>query len=109
MERKELGKISAASFGWGGYQDCQVGLSLSFSMKGSGVNDFKGAWGTKHSEHCKWTEQDRLTELGKTAMELAGYLQKINGKDVSDLVGTPVELTFDGNLLKEWRILDEVL
>jgi hypothetical protein len=28
---------------------------------------------------------------------------------VDKLKGKPVELTFDGNMLKEWRILTEVL
>jgi hypothetical protein len=28
---------------------------------------------------------------------------------VQKLQGIPVEVTFDGNLLKEWRILTEVL
>jgi hypothetical protein len=28
---------------------------------------------------------------------------------VDELKGKPVEVTFDGNMLKEWRILTEVL
>ena len=28
---------------------------------------------------------------------------------VAQLIGTPVEVTFDGNRLKEWRVLEEVL
>ena len=62
--RKELGKISGVSFGWGGYQDACLGLSLSFSMKGSGVNTFIGDWGIEHSEYCKWSEEDRVRKLG---------------------------------------------
>jgi hypothetical protein len=32
---------------------------------------------------------------------------KVNSVD--ELKGKPVEVTFDGNMLKEWRILTEVL
>lgn len=108
-DRKELGKISAASFGWGGYQDAQLGLSLAFSMKGSGVNTFVGYWGMERGDYCKWTEEDRLRGLGEAVMKLGDLLSKSHNKDVTELVGVPVELTFDGNCLKDWRLLEEVL
>ena len=107
--RKELGKISGVSFGWGGYQDACLGLSLSFSMKGSGVNTFIGDWGIEHSEYCKWSEEGRVRKLGETVMKLGKMLSAAHKTDVTQLVGVPVELTFDGNLLKDWRLLEEVL
>lgn len=42
-------------------------------------------------------------------MKLGELLQKIHGRDVSDLAGTPVEVTFNGNTLHDWRLLEEVL
>jgi hypothetical protein len=107
--RKELGKISSVRFGFGGYDDAQIGLSLSFSMKGSGVNTFLGTWSGTRSDRCKWTEEERFKTLGETVLQIGEWLGKIHGKDVHDLVGTPVELTFDGNMLKDWRLLEEVL
>ena len=107
--RKELGKISHASFGWGGYQEAQLGLSLTFTMKGSGVGTFVGAWGIERSEYAKWTEEDRLRQLGEAVMKLGSMLSKAHKADVTELVGVPVELTFDGNMLHDWRLLEEVL
>jgi len=108
-ERKELGKISQVGFGWGGYQDAQLGLSLTFTMKSSGVNTFVGAWGIERSERSEWSEEERLRLLGETVMKLGAMLTASHRTDVTQLVGVPVELTFDGNLLKDWRLLEEVL
>lgn len=109
MNRKELGKIKHASFGLGGYQDCQIGLWLTFGGEAWGVSAGEGAWATTRTEHCKWTEEDRVREAGKAAMKLAGLLQAAHKMDVSELVGVPVEVTFDGNRLTDWRLLTEVL
>jgi len=107
--RKELGKISSARWGMGGYQDAMIGLSLDFSMKGSGVGEFYGSWTTKRDKYTKWSEENRLIEIGKAGMKVAELLELIGGTDVNDLVGTPVEITFDGNRLHSWRVLKEVL
>jgi hypothetical protein len=109
MERKELGKIKSATFGMGGYQECQIGLWLTLGGESWGVTAGEGAWGIERSDHCKWTEADRLTEAGKAAMKLAKLLQTAHRYAVQDLVGLPVEVTFDGNVLKDWRLLTEVL
>lgn len=37
MNGKQLGKISSASFGIGGYQDAMLGLHLMFESDGWGV------------------------------------------------------------------------
>jgi hypothetical protein len=109
VRTKVLGKIAYARFGWGGHENAMLGLSISFSMKGTGVGTFDGAWGIEWSEQVKWTEESRLTSLGKVTMRLGALLKMINKLDAKDLVGTPVELTFDGTRLVEWRILEEVL
>jgi hypothetical protein len=110
MERKELGKIQSATFGLGGYQDAQIGFWLSFGGDSWGVSGSGGgAWAMELSAHCKWTEADRQHELASAAMKLAKTLEQAKKRQVQDLVGVPVEVTFDGNILKDWRILTEVL
>lgn len=108
-ERKELGKITDATFGLGGYQECQIGFWLVLGGEGWGVTAGSGAWSMKRTEFCKWTEQDRLESIGEAAMRLGDTLTKAHKHRVQDLVGVPVEVTFDGSLLKSWRVLTEVL
>ena len=50
MEKK-LVKIESVRFGLGGYQDSQLGLSVTLSNGGWGVGDFKGEW---DCERIKW-------------------------------------------------------
>jgi len=107
--RKELGKITSASFGWGGYQDCMLGLSIGLGGEGWGCSDFWGTWGIERNDSAKWTEQDRLRELGETVMRLKTTLEEAKVQTVSQLVGKPVEVCFDGMKLESWRILKEVL
>lgn len=110
--RKELGKISSVRFGEGGYQDCQFGLFMSFSFAGSGVQtSIDGGWSRslKVSEHTKWSEEDRLRQFGECMVKINDLMIKAKVSDIQKLVGIPIEAEFDGNLLKDWRILEEVL
>jgi hypothetical protein len=107
--RTELGRIQQISFGWGGYQDAMIGVSITLGGQAWGVGDFKGAWGVEHTEHCKWAEDDRLRQLGEACIWLRDLLTKAKKQTLGDLEGIPIEATFDGNLLKSWRVLDEVL
>ena len=109
---KRLGKIESVRFGLGGYQDSQLGLSVTLSASGWGVGDFKGNWDCeriKWSEHCKWTEEERDKGYSETMRYLSKLLKDSKVDSVDKLKGIPVEVTFDGNMLKEWRILTEVL
>ena len=111
MEKK-LGKIESVSFGLGGYQDSQLGLSITFGDGGWGVGYFKGNWDAeriKWSEHCKWTEEDRDKGYSETMRFLSKVLKDAKVSSVDKLKGIPVEVTFDGNTLTEWRVLTEVL
>lgn len=109
MLEKKLGKISHAEFGQGGYQDAMLGFSVTFSGEGWGVSDFWGAWGIERSDNAEWTEEDRIKQLGEMNMRLNQTLTDAKKKSVGDLVGVPVEVTFDGNRIKSWRVLSEVL
>ncbi len=110
--KTELGKISAVRFGYCGYQDLQFGLSLTFEGKGFGVgHDITYAWSLdmECDEYCKWTEEDRDKGFAKIMREINEVMQKAKVHDVTKLKGIPVEITFDGNMLKSWRVLEEVL
>lgn len=111
MEKK-LGKITKAYFGIGGYNDCEIGIFLEFSSGCWGVSGKKSAWDhnlLKWSENCRWTEEDR----GKQYVDIVKYTSDILNKakvhSVDKLVGIPVEITFESNTLKDWRVLEEVL
>jgi hypothetical protein len=108
---KRIGKIKAARFGDGGYQDACIGVTFDLgSDKDSwGVGDFWGAWAIERSEYCKWTEEDRIRQLGEMVMRLNGILRDAKVGSVAELAGTPIEVTFDSNTLKEWRVLTEVI
>lgn len=113
QERKELGKITAVRFGRGGYQDCYIGLSLTFGGDGWGVGTFiSGHWDPclmKRSEHAKWTEAERTAMQAELVVKISELLRDAKVNDVTKLLNIPVELTFDGAMLKDWRILKEVL
>lgn len=105
-----LGKLSKVKFGFGGYQDSQVGLSVTIDMVGSGVQDFiGGGWSFPPDKYCKWTIQDQTNAYGGTLRKVTKLMKEAKVDDVSKLEGKPVEVTLDGNLLQSWRILTEVL
>lgn len=109
--RRELGKIDRAVFGIGGYQDACIGLSLSFSMRGGGVGEFMGTWNqsVEVSDRTKWTEDDRSKHHADVVRFIDKILHEARVNSVDELVGIPVELTFDGMRLDSWRVLTEVL
>lgn len=109
---KRLGKITSVRFGHGGYQDAMLGLSVSLGDGSWGVGDFKGTWDAesiKRSEYTKWTEEDRSTGYDETMRFVSKLLKEAKVDTIDKLKDIPVEVTFDGNLLKEWRILTEVI
>lgn len=115
MERKEIGKIKKVSFGLGGYQDAMFGLTLEFGsdIGAWGVGHFiSGSWDAttiKRSEHAKWTEAERTAHQAQLVVEISKLLNDAKVRDVMQLLNKPVEITFENNTLKEWRILKEVL
>lgn len=111
MTRKEIGKIKSIEFGIGGYQDSMLGLTIGLGSSSWGVGDFKGFWGpeVKCGSRTQWTEKDRSKGYADSVRFLGDLLVKAKKKSVSDLTGVPVEVEFDGNCLKSWRILEEVL
>lgn len=110
---KRIGKIQSVTVGLVGYQDAMLGIqvSLGSDKQGWSVGDSKGFWGPeiKCSEHAKWTEADRSKAHDETLRFIGDLLVKAKVRDVVDLKGIPVEVEFEGNGLKSWRILEEAI
>ena len=109
--KKRLGKIESISFGKTGYQEAELGLGITFSFDSSGVQWSESFWDANHikSDGCQWTEKDRDKRYAKIMRLISDLLHQAKVENVGQLKGVPVELTFDGNLLKKWRILEEVI
>lgn len=112
---KKIGKICAVTLGTGGYQEAGFGLSLKFesSKDGWGVGAFvSGGWYpgiVDPDKHTRWTEDDRRKSMADLSYKIAEILRQAKVNDISKLKGIPVEVTFENNCIKDWRILEEVL
>lgn len=109
---KRLGKIKNVRFGIGGYQDCQLGIHFDLGTDTWGVTDSKSVWDPekiKCSENSQWTEEDRNKAMNDVMRYTSSLLKDAKVNFVVELKGKPVEITMEGNMLKEWRILTEVL
>jgi hypothetical protein len=109
---KRLGKIKKVYFGIGGYQDCQLGIHFQLGGDMWGVNDGKSVWDPnliKCTENSQWTEEDRNKQINEVVRYVSSLLNEAKVDKVEDLEGKPIECSFEGNMLKEWRILTEVI
>lgn len=108
--REQLGKIKEATFGECGYQECMIGLKVTIGGDGWGVgSDIVGGWTTKITERTQWTENDRLIAHGSMCAKVNELLKDAKVSSVDKLVGIPVKCFFDGNMLRKFEILKEVL
>lgn len=107
--RKELGRIKSFDIGLGGYDGAMFGMSVSLGGTGWGVNDFDGTWTRTPDQHCQWTVEDQTKHWGEMCRRVADLMTKAKVKTCAEMVGIPVEITFTGNKLESWRILEEVL
>jgi len=111
-ERKELGKIQRVSFGHGGYQNACLGIDFTLGGDVWSVSDTKSAWDANLitcDDDNKWTEEDRDKQYAEIMRYISDLLRDAKVHDVSGLEGIPIEVTFEGMILKSWRILKEVL
>lgn len=110
---KLLGKIASIHFGLGGYQDVQLGLSVSLEGNGWCTNTFIGIWDYSYIpspiELHKWTEEDRTNNLIKVNRRISELLKQAKVPTIDKLKNIPIEATFECETLKDWRILTEVL
>jgi hypothetical protein len=110
--RTELGKIQKVSFGHGGYQEACIGINFTLGGEGWGVGSSETAWDAEMIEctnNCKWTEEDRSKQYDEIVRYISRLLKEAKVSNVNDLEGVPIEATFDGQLLRDWRILTEVI
>jgi hypothetical protein len=111
MEKK-LGKIEEVRFGLGGYQGAMLGLHVTLGNGSWGVGDSKCNWDSeqiKWTENTQWTEDERDGWYSEIMRYVSSLLKDAKVDSVDKLKGKPVEVTLDGNQLKSWRILTEVL
>lgn len=104
-ETKALGRIVSAMFGWGGYQDTMIGLTVVLDCKSFRLSDFQGV--SPDGDIRDFAV--RVSGLGSTCLFLSRTLTQAKVKTVDKLVGVPVEVTLLGTALKSWRVLEEVL
>lgn len=112
MTEKKLGKISQVRFGHGGYQDAMLGIHLTFTGEGWGVDTSIAHWDAEQipcSDRSKWSEQDRDNWYASTMRRVSTLLADAKVRDVMALMNKPVEVTFEDNTLKGWRLLTEVI
>jgi hypothetical protein len=107
--RKELGKIQKFDVGLGGYDGAMFGMSVTLGGKGWGVGDFDGTWTRTPDESCAWTLEDQTKHWGEMCRRVAELMSKSKVTSCADMVGIPVEVSFNGSTLHSWRILEEVL
>ncbi len=109
--RKELGKIKSVTFGYGGYQDAMFGISFTFSGEGWGVSTGKHMWAIdmECSKNCKWSEEDRSKKFDEIVRYINQLMIDAKIRDINRLRGIPIEARFEGQTIKSWRILTEVL
>ncbi len=106
---KKLGFIREAHIGRGGYDGAMFGLSLSFSFEGSGgVGQFIGTWST-YPKGASYSQESWEAEHAKAYTRLREIMRDAKVDDATKLKGVPVELIFDGMVLKDWRVLTEVI
>lgn len=111
---KKLGKIKDITFGIGGYQDAMLGYHINFSLEGGSksISISKGTFDynrVKHQEYSTWNEEDRDESMLIMLKDLSNVLSKAKVNTVDKLVNMPVEVTIKDNIVKDWRILEEVL
>ena len=111
MEKK-LGKIKSVSFGHGGYQGAMLGIHITLEGVAWGVGTGKDTWDAEMiecSKHAQWTEEDRSANYAEIMRYVSKLLKDAKVDTVDRLSGIPIEATFDGMKLEDWRVLTEVL
>ncbi len=108
MDGKILGKISSVTFG---KRDGRFGLWLTLSGEYSVQTSYE-CWDLEEiipNDNHKWTEEDRDKQLINIMRKISKLLKQAKVDNVNHLLNIPVEIEFEKNMLREWRILEEVL
>lgn len=107
----QVGKIRAVLFGQGGKDNHCFGFNffIGSDKDGWGIQDFWGTYYTSRPEKAQWSEDDRLKLMGEQCMRVNSLLMAAKKTHVMELVNCPVEVTFDGDTVMSWRLLEEVM
>lgn len=99
---EELGKIESVKFG---FEEYLFGLSLTLSGKSWGVGT--GYYYNPNATNVTEEENDKY--LKEMTDKIQKLLKDAKVNSIHDLKNKPVLCTFDGSLIKDFRILTEVL
>lgn len=106
MDGKFLGKIKSASFGVD--SDGHLGLTMHLHSTGGDVTDWHGLRRFEQRRDADMT--DEVQAVMADAFGKIGELLFVSKcRTIDKLAGTPIEVEFEGNMLKSWRVLTEVL
>lgn len=108
MEKK-LGKITSINLG---LKDSRLGLLITLGGASWGVTDFKGTWDAetiKRTEHAQWTEEERSQAHDEIMRFISKLFKEAKVDSIDKLKNIPIEASFYGNTLSNWRILTEVI
>jgi hypothetical protein len=114
MNETVFGKIKEVRFGIVG--DIFMGICLSFGSDADGAgwavdwskgfHDFNR---NPHSQYCKWTPESNNENCVGVMKYISDLLNDAKVSDVYQLKGKPVEVVFENNCIKSWRLLKEVI
>ena len=107
MTEKLLGKITSAEFGQVKGNEYLFGLQLTFRMESCSVST--NQYCENISKECDWPTLARACAFAKITDDINKILIDAKCHYVSELVNKPVEVTIEDRMLKEFRILTEVL
>jgi hypothetical protein len=111
---KMLGKIKSVNFGLDGYQGLQFGLWLTLcSIKDNWevCVSINAGWSynMKRYESAEWSEESRDNCHVSMCKSITEILTDCKVNTIDQLVNIPVVVEFEKNIVKDWRILTEVI
>ena len=112
MDEKQIGKIQNVFIGMTGYQDSEFGLTLTLGSDKDGwgvCTTISGGWTGDPHEYAKWTREDQDAQFAKMTREVSELMSSAKVREINQLQGIPIEVEFDGMVLKDWRVLEEAL
>lgn len=105
MDGKFLGKIERARLV---REDGRFGFVFDLSSAGGSTTDARVVWETR-PDRAQWTLQERADQMAHIMARVMLIMAEAKKHDFAQLTGVPIEVEFDGNMLKSWRVLTEVL
>lgn len=105
MDGKQLGKILKWETG---FHDYGFGVVYTLGGESWGVSSSQ-IFAAKYEDRFRYSREEWEQNVIQYALFERDTLLSAKKQRVEQLVGTPVEVIFEGNLLKSWRVLTEVL